>query len=537
MNRRRALWVTMVLLAALPGCKRRSAPSSAGGGRSAPTSLVAPLSGRGGPPARPALAPEPGRCTHAGSGKDYPVGPGQKYATLGQVPFESLKAGDTVRVFWRAEPYREKLMIDGLGTEKDPIRVCGVPGPKGELPVIDGENATTRKELDFPYDGHQVRGLVIIGHPHDTLYEATPRHIVLEGLEIRNGSPPFTFTDRSGKVLPYSGIVAGIFVQRAQNVTIRGCTVTANNNGIFIGTGGGVELTQDVLIEGNYIHDNGSLAEYYEHNVYNEASNVTYQYNRFGPPRGGKAGILGANIKERSAGVIIRYNWIEDGAHLLDIVDAQEAMATTQPMPSFHATYVYGNVMIRGKTPSGSMIHYGGDSGVFENYRKGTLFFYDNTLVVKNETYGDYKSTAVFELSTNEEHLDARNNVFYSTIAPADVRPIGMLGARDQVSSGVAVFSHNWVREGWTAHDLTPGSTVQLKAEINGFDASTRGTSPAFHNGPADEYELAAGANFGAAAALEPEIPPALAPTAQYVRHQRSKPRPAEPAVLGALVE
>ena len=355
-------------------------------------------------------------------------------------------------------------MISGQGTASSPIRICGVPAPDGRLPIIDGQDATTRPTLDFPFAGHQVRGLVIVGHRHGDPWEVTPSYIVIEGLEVRNAAPPYTFIDRSGKKSSYSSIAAGIFVERANHLTIRGCTVTANNNGIFAGTGGGaVALTQNVLIEHNYIHGNGSLADYYEHNVYNEASNVVYQYNRFGAPRGGESGALGANIKERSAGVVIRYNWIEDGAHILDVVDAQESKDVTRSMPSFHATYVYGNVIVRGTTPSGSMIHYGGDSGVFENYRKGTLFFYNNTVVVKNDGYPPYTGTAVFELSTNEERLDSRNNVYFSTALPDDLHAIGMLGSRDQVSSGTATFAGDWVKNGWTAHDLTRGARMRSR--------------------------------------------------------------------------
>jgi hypothetical protein len=486
-----------------------------------------------------AVAPPPdpvdGTCAPTAGGRDFSVGPGQRYANLGDVPFESLVAGDTVRIFWREQPYREKLMISGQGTASRPIRVCGVPGPDGQLPVVDGQDATTRSQLDFPFDGHQVRGLVIIGHKHGDPWELTPSYIVLEGLEVRNAAPPYTFTDRSGKKAAYSNIAAGIFVERANHLTIRGCTVTANNNGIFAGTGGGpVGLTQNVLIERNYVHDNGSLADYYEHNVYNEASNVIYQYNRFGSPRGGKSGVLGANIKERSAGVVIRYNWIEDGAHILDIVDAQESKDVTRSMPSFHTTYVYGNVMIRGTTPSGSMIHYGGDSGVFDDYRKGTLYFYNNTVVVKNQGYPPYTRTPVFELSTNDERLDSRNNVYFSTIAPDDLHAIGMLGARDQVSSGIATFAGDWVKNGWTAHDLTRGAKVDLKAQVRDLEKMKRGDLPGFRDLAAEVYSLPASA--GAPVALRPDVPVELLPTSQYVRHQQGRSR-AEPLTLGALGE
>jgi hypothetical protein len=453
------------------------------------------------------------------------VGPGRAFTRLGDVPFESLSAGDTVRIFWRAQPYREKLMISARGTAKDPVRVCGVPGPAGQLPVIDGEDATTRPQLDFPFDGHQVRGLVIIGHAHGGRWEDTPSHIVLEGLEIRNSAPPHAFTDRAGKRASYSPIAAGIFVERARHLTIRGCTVTANNNGVFIGTGGGaVTLTEDVLLEGNYVHGNGSLADYYEHNVYNEASGVTYQFNRFGPPRGGPSGPLGANIKERSAGVVIRYNWIEDGAHLLDLVDAQESKDETRALPSFHSTYVYGNVLVRGASPSGSMVHYGGDSEVFEDYRKGTLYFFHNTVLVRNEGYRDYTRTAVFELSTNDEHLDSRNNVYFSDREPDELHAIGMLGARDRISSGVATFAGDWVRKGWTPHDLTLGLEVELRAKVSGLDRVVRGDTPGFRDARSDDLALV---GAGASVALAPEV--REGPVFEYVKHQRGKVRTGPP--------
>ena len=95
-------------------------------------------------------------------------------------------------------------MLGGQGTAEQPIRLCGVPGPNGELPVIDGEDATTRPELDFPFDGHQVRGLVTVGHKHDDRTKLEPTHITIEGLEIKNASPPNSFTDKSGSRATYA---------------------------------------------------------------------------------------------------------------------------------------------------------------------------------------------------------------------------------------------------------------------------------------------------------------------------------------------
>lgn len=454
------------------------------------------------------------QCTHVGSGTDYQVGPGKQFESIGDVPLESLVAGDTVRIFWRAEGYHEKLMLGGQGTAEQPIRVCGVPGPGGELPVIDGEGATTRPELDFPFDGHQVRGLVIIGHKHDDSYDLAPSHITVEGLEIKNASPPFRFTDKAGSAASYADNAAGIFVERGNHVTIRACEVHENANGLFIGTGGAEILTEDVLIESNYIHDNGSLSDYNEHNVYNEASNVVYQFNRFGPTRGGN----GNNIKERSAGVVIRYNWIEDGAHLIDLVDAQEATDSVA-LPSFHETFIYGNVLLRtGYGPS--MVHYGGDSGQTENYRKGTLHFFANTVFVQNETYQDYERSAVFEASTNDERIDARNNVFASSQEPTEIRAVTFMGDRDDVAAGTLLLAGNWVMKGWTAFDPVPGPKVI--GEVDGLDSQIIGLDPPFTSVDGHDFLPATGGPLvGGGAALD-GLP---AVEHQYSPHQKAMAR------------
>ena len=473
-----------------------------------------------------------GACV-PGSGTDHPVGPGQKHAKLADVPWARLGPGDTVRVHHRAEPYHEKIMVSGRGRADAPIKVCGVRGPKGELPIIDGANAVTPPGLEFPYDGHQVRGLVIIGKRHSAPYREQPEHIVIDGLEIRNAAAPHRFIDRAGKDTPFSNNAAGIFLQRGDHITIRNCAVHDNGNGLFLGTSGSEELSHDVLIEGNHIYSNASPTEWYEHNVYNEVSGVVFQFNRFGPPKSGDRGTLGANIKERSAGVVIRYNWIEDGAHLIDLVDSQEAREPNVKDPAFHESWVYGNVLIRGREPNGSMVHYGGDSGIFETYRKGTLHFFNNTVVVKNARYPEWQSTQVFEISTNDEKLDMRNNAVVTEVRPTDTKPVVLLGARDGVIAGDATLANNWLSEGVAALDGFPGKPYDRKAKVTGFEASLRGADAGFQVGDTIEpWPKATSALAGKGAAIAGRHPLAM----QYLLHGKGEPRPAEAALtIGAF--
>ena len=178
-------------------------------------------------------------------------------------------------------------------------------------------------------------------------------------------------------------------------------------------------MIRDVLFERNYVHDNGTPGGYSEHNIYTEGVNFTFQYNHLGPLLPTSAG---ANLKDRSAGTVIRYNSIERGAHLLDLVHAQESASITTTLPSYRQTFVYGNVMCDAPGPTGTMIHYGGDDlGNQQDFRKGTLYFYNNTVIVQDNQFGPNAAyqTVIFQLATNDESADVRDNVFYRSAAAA----------------------------------------------------------------------------------------------------------------------
>ena len=298
-----------------------------------------------------------------------------------------------------------------------------------------------------------------------------------------------------------------------------------------------MELTKGVLLEGNYVHGNGSLTTYYNHNVYNEASNVTYQFNRFGPPAQ-RAGVdvQGANIKERSAG---RHPLQLDRGRLARDRPGRRAGGPGHDAldESFHQSYGYGNVIVRGTKASGSMVHYGGDSDVFKNYRKGALYFYSNTVIVRNRGHADYQGTAVFELSTKEARLDARDNIFFSVVPPRAARPVVLLGARDEKVSGVASLAGNWVADGWTQWD-TRGGRNAINAEITGLDASKRGADPGFLAAASDSYGLSTDATVRRTGVpiTDAYVRPELFVKQQYVPHQSGRARPAsDPPTPGAL--
>ena len=238
----------------------------------------------------------------------------------------------------------------------------GIPNGEGRLHVIDGSGATTRSLLDY---WNEERGVLKIGGANKPAVEE-PCWIVLENLDIRSGRPPYTFTGRYG-VAGYLENAASVYVESGRHLTIRNCILRDSGNGLFVS-----HATRNIRIEGCRIYGNGIENSIYEHNTYTAAIGIVYQFNTFGPMR---ANCPGNNLKDRSAGLKVRYNWIEGGNRQLDLVDAEDSMDLVEH-PSYRKTFVYGNVLVETDGSGNSQIvHYGGDSGNEGFYRKGDPLF------------------------------------------------------------------------------------------------------------------------------------------------------------------
>ena len=428
----------------------------------------------------------------------YEVGPDKPYTTIGAAPWAELQPGDAVLIHWRPEPYREKWVICRQGAGQAPIVVRGVAGPEGQLPVIDGNGAVTARGLNY---WNEPRGVIKIGGanvPADTM----PRHIVVENLEIRSARPPYSFTNDGGQTENYAENAAAVYIEKGENIVIRNCVLHDSGNGLFIGTLRDTP-TRDILIQSNYIHSNGNQGSFYEHNSYTAAVGITFQFNRYGPLRSGAGG---NNLKDRSAGLVVRWNWIEGGNRQLDLVDAEDS-PVIQNDPRYRTTEVYGNILVEPADEGNrQIVHYGGDSGTTSRYRKGTLVFVHNTIV---STRTD--RTTFFRLSTNEESCDARNNVFYATL-PGDT--VSMLDA-----AGALRLAGNWIKPGWR------GTFGELQNRIEDAGGMVQSEAPGFASELNRNYRPAAGSacvNRAVAAPLEIGF--------QYREHTGWEPRAADGA-------
>lgn len=424
-------------------------------------------------PVAPETTPE---CV-AGSGVDYTVGAGKMFLNLEGVPWENLKAGDTVRIFHDAQPYQAKILITANGTVDKPIKVCGVRGAKGELPVIMGDGASTRRASN-PYYGntpevrqiYEDRGVVMIKGNPAIAWNHYPTNIIVQGLDIRQAHPKYTYVDSTGAARPYTDFGACVWIDRGKGVTIRGNRITDCQMAIFSKSIDDVDsslVTENVIIESNAMSGHGIAGSDRIHTTYTESLGIVYQNNHFGPLR---AGAMGNALKDRSAGTVIRYNRIEEGAHSIDLVEAEDFPKIAMASPLYRRTYVYGN-QIRKTGDTGSFIHYGGDhfgapagANWGESlFRQGTLYFFNNTIIAQGV------NARIFQISTTLETVQAFNNViwFDDSVVQRNLRQSeNDILSPSYTSDGNLALGVNWVRSGYT--DTTPWKT--LKGSVTGWE-------------------------------------------------------------------
>jgi hypothetical protein len=419
----------------------------------------------------------------------YDVGPGKPYATPSDVPWESVGPGTLVRIYRRPTPYADKFVIAATGTATAPIVILGVPSG-GLLPEITGANAVTRLALDY---WSETRGIIKIGGstvPAGT----TAKHVVVECLDISGAVSPNQFTDDAGAITSYETNAAAIFVEAGDYVTIRNNRLHGCGNGLFV-----AQASSHLLVSGNQILGNGNVGSSTLHNSYVESLGAVYEFNRFGDLL---AGSLGNNVKDRSSGLIVRYNWIEGGSRALDMVDS--TYAPIWGAPDYQDGVVYGNVLVEKPVGNRQVVHFGGDNSP-PSYRTGTLYFYDNTVVSERTDLA-----TVVRLSSASATFDARNNIFFAQSGGSNLAVLE--------DAGTAILRGNWLPTGWLLGSPSLTGTVTSTAAKVGLD-------PGFTDVVARNYALTAGAGargiavpLSAAVAAYPVTMQYVAPASGTVR-------------------
>ena len=375
----------------------------------------------------------------------YDVGPGRDYADPGEVPWESMQPSSLVRIYYRDAPYQNKWVINVAATADKPVVVLGI-ADNGRRPAISGDNAATRQALNY---WNESRSVIKIGGSNIPDNPAGPSYIYIQGLDIRSARPAYGFSDDSGQPGTYSQNAAAIHIEEGDCITVYDCLLHDAGNGLFSSSS-----TSKITISSNCVYDNGISGSIYHHNSYTESQGIVFEFNHYGPLRDG---CLGNNLKDRSSGTIIRYNWIESGNRQLDLVETDYDHIFNDP--DYDVTFVYGNVLVEPDDAGNSQIlHYGGDSGDTTYYRQGTLYFYHNTVVSTRSG-----NTTLLRLSTSLVNAEVFNNILFASAG----------GSYLAITSGngQTVLADNWLPAGWRqTHEasLDPDASVSDMGDIEG---------------------------------------------------------------------
>ncbi len=364
---------------------------------------------------------------------------------------DAMGPGDILQIKGNGTtPYDERLMIPNRrGRVAALITVHGVADSGGNLPILDGTNATTSSVFSVSFTQYETFGVMFVG-THSTNTVPGPGNLVIENLELRNAKNPGTFTGYAGTTQTWDFAASGIYIQKADKVVINNCIIHGNGNGIFTGDRGDLDIyTEDITVQNCTLYNHGNVGRVTEHGLYMQGLRSTVQGCKIGPPLSGAGG---NNHKDRGPDTIIRYNryFNAPSAHLLDLVENQDAFTTYEFLPGMRRAMVYGNSFACDGSETAA-IHYGYDHSNPVAGRKGILYFYNNTFVLINDETYNGNGVIVFALGTQLTEargtVDARNNVlatFPATVGPhrtqLDLLPI----------YGVGSFTGgNWVDTYW----------------------------------------------------------------------------------------
>ncbi len=406
---------------------------------------------------------EPREChlDPALTGGIYEVGPGKAYPSLQSTPAANTLAPGSIMRIWNTDltgsnptTYHEYYQVAASGTPTQPILICGVPDAVGNLPVIDGDNATTQAGAHKGLSGLGIITLWPGGYGRTGIYgywqtgSEGPSYIGITGLHLMHATPDYSYTPPGGGIpVPFNGFAACLDLRSGSYIDLGGNDLDTCGQGMFAqnnSSNAWATITQLVTLTGSHIHRCGTTGSGSEHQIYFQTwyglleGNLIDDYNPLA---------FGSSVKWRGVEGIFRYNNIGSGAaRIFDLVENQDATAFVTfegylaspgetncyasmycsgdlAGPNIIAAYqeseqkdfIYGNLLFG--TSAYGQIHYLADGTSGMEDRNGTLYFYSNTLD---------NAQVIFDNGINGSGLngyfpprfDARNNIFWANTVP-----------------------------------------------------------------------------------------------------------------------
>lgn len=423
----------------------------------------------------------------------YHVGPGQAMTELTQVPWMTLQPGDTVVIHWRESPYVGLIYLGVRGEEDKWIVIRGEAGPAGQRPQITcaGGQPVSGIVTMPALDG---AGCFIIGRPFvgdaPQPYGWKPGYIHITGLSITGARSTNTFYNASGVLTYFAPFSCAVYANPVEHLTLSDNEIWDCNLGLFVNSRNGADAqSRFIHVFGNWFHTNGKVGDFSVHNAYTEALGSIYEYNYMEKLIDGAGGDC---IKERSAGHVIRYNYLEANSYCLALRDPDSNLDYERVQTDFlgdnlysHA-FVYGNIM---KSDGGTFIGHGdGDGndsvGSHPHARHGDACVYANIFVTKAD-YVLYAKDAVV-LFEPLDYLNpagivkwvVRNNMFVGNAAmegatPAPFAIFRRPGIADFTSNLITTFLNVVPNHGGYTEGVWAGANIFNGIGLGGLTATT----------------------------------------------------------------
>jgi Chitobiase/beta-hexosaminidase C-terminal domain len=383
------------------------------------------------------------------TGHDYEVGAGKAYATISSTPALTGWTPGTIMRVWNTDTtgsnpsvFHEYFNVQNSGTATQPIIICGVADSQGNLPIMDGTNATAQSDVDINAGGGMITlwpGANHYGYWQDG--SLGPNYVSITGLHLRNANSTLKYyPPGSSNETNWDNFTACVNFRSGSFVDVSGNELDNCSNGLFSDDNDNnawATITQNLTFIGNHVqlagdpgYSNGT------HQAYVQTFYALIEGNRFDNP----TAYVGSQIKWRGVEGIFRYNYLGDGAsRILDLVDNSDGAAYSTLEQYFsiglygygdtaganviaayqeseQKDFVYGNEMLG--TSAQSQIHYAYDQDQdgLQN-RNGILYFYSNTLDNAQIIFDNGFQTSGTD-SYFQSRVDARNNILWaSTVA------------------------------------------------------------------------------------------------------------------------
>lgn len=430
------------------------------------------------------------------TGADYEIGAGKAFTTISSTPdIATVTAGSIYRV-WNTDlsgtspsTFHEYFQIKQSGNALQPIVFCGVPDSLGNLPAMDGANATGQSGISTA--AAAGLGVMSIWGGPPTPYggwqlgSQGPSYGNIWGIHFKNATPANNYTPPGGGA-PVAWQVGAscVNLRGGAYLNVSGNDMDTCTNGIFTAENGNslwANVTQNVSVTGNHMQHSGWSTDSTEHQAYLQSYYLLFEGNRMDNYLNTASG---SNVKWRGVEGIFRYNYLSGGpSRDFDLVDNQDAGAWVSLESYFTNVYpfgdsmgangvawyqesaqkdfVYGNVVYAGANTE-YQVHYSSDHNNQMANKNGTLYAYNNT-------FPDAK--VVFDTGSNgngdngfyQPRIWFANNIFW----PANTVGVGSILAMQKIAPVILTGVTNLYQNG----------SMSITTPINGGNYNAGGAT------------------------------------------------------------